>query len=243
MESELFGYEEGAFTGAKKGGAPGKFEIADGGTLMLDEIGDMPIDMQIKLLRVIEEGVIIRIGGTRQIPINVRIVAATNKDLIQEVEQGNFRLDLYYRLNVLPIHLPALRERREDIADIAHYFMKSISKRLNKKEVYIDNEMIQHLKQYDWPGNIRELENVVERMINTQTLPLEFTGNRYSSTVLSEDKEECVDLEQMEIRLIKKALIRCEDNITLAAKALGVGRNTLYRKMDKYQIVCTKTEQ
>jgi transcriptional regulator with PAS, ATPase and Fis domain len=243
MESELFGYEEGAFTGAKKGGAPGKFEIADGGTLMLDEIGDMPIDMQIKLLRVIEEGVIIRIGGTRQIPINVRIVAATNKDLIQEVEQGNFRLDLYYRLNVLPIHLPALRERREDIADIAHYFMKSISKRLNKKEVYIDNEMIQHLKQYDWPGNIRELENVVERMINTQTLPLEFTGKRYSSTVLSEDKEECVDLEQMEIRLIKKALIRCEDNITLAAKALGVGRNTLYRKMDKYQIICTKTEQ
>lgn len=240
MESELFGYEEGAFTGAKRGGAPGKFEIADGGTLMLDEIGDMPIDMQIKLLRVIEEGVIIRIGGTKQIPINVRIIAASNKNLIKEVEDGNFRLDLYYRLNVLPIHLPALRERREDIPAIAQYFMKSISKRLNKKELLIDNEIIQNLKLYDWPGNIRELENVIERMINTQSPPTEFIRSGYSSTALLEGMEECVNLEQMEIRLIRKALARCEDNITLAAKALGVGRNTLYRKMEKYKIVCTK---
>jgi len=243
MESELFGYEEGAFTGAKRGGAPGKFEIADGGTLMLDEIGDMPIDMQIKLLRVIEEGVVIRIGGTKQIPINVRIIAATNKDLTQEVENGNFRLDLYYRLNVLPIHLPALRERREDIPRIAMYFMKAISKRLNKKEVLVDNEIIQQLKQYDWPGNIRELENVIERMINTQGFPAQFAGNGYNPAEPPEAVEECIDLEQMENRLIRRALRRYEDNITLAAKALGIGRNTLYRKLEKYKIECTKMER
>ncbi|MGE5677317.1 MAG: sigma-54-dependent Fis family transcriptional regulator [Pseudomonadota bacterium] len=243
MESELFGYEEGAFTGAKKGGAPGKFEIADGGTLMLDEIGDMPIDMQIKLLRVIEEGVITRVGGTRQIPINVRIIAATNKNLVQEVENGNFRLDLYYRLNVLPIHLPALRERRGDIEAIARYFMKSISKRLNKKEVYLDDDIIQCLKEYNWPGNIRELENVIERMINTQNMPAEFSASESASIEIIVGKPECLDLEQTEIRLIKKALTEYGGNITLAAKALGIGRNTLYRKMEKHKIVCTKTEQ
>lgn len=243
MESELFGYEEGAFTGAKRGGAPGKFEIADGGTLMLDEIGDMPIDMQIKLLRVIEEGVVIRIGGTKQIPINVRLIAATNKDLIQEVENGNFRLDLYYRLNVLPLHLPALRERREDITEIARYFMKSISKRLNKKEVYIDNEIMQRLISYDWPGNIRELENVIERMINTQGFPSVFAGNRNITAETPRGYDECINIEQMEIRLIEKAMQRHEDNITLAAKALGIGRNTLYRKIEKYKIECIKTEQ
>lgn len=243
MESELFGYEEGAFTGAKKGGAPGKFEIADGGTLMLDEIGDMPIDMQIKLLRVIEEGVITRVGGTRQIPINVRIIAATNKNLVQEVERGNFRLDLYYRLNVLPIHLPALRERRGDIESIARYFMKSMSKRLNKKEVYLDDDMIQRLKEYNWPGNIRELENVIERMINTQNMPVEFSRSESAAVDITVSKSECLDLEQTEIRLIKKALAEYEGNITLAAKALGIGRNTLYRKMEKHKIACAKTEQ
>ena len=243
MESELFGYEEGAFTGAKRGGAPGKFEIADGGTILLDEIGEMPIDMQTKLLRVIEEGVVSRIGGTKQIPINVRIVAASNKNLIQEVEKGNFRLDLYYRLNVLPIHLPALRERREDIPFIARHFMKSISKRLNKKEVSINDEIMQRLMQYDWPGNIRELENVIERMINMQSLPVEFTSNRKLSNILARDTEECINLERMEMRLIYKALMKHRGNITSAAKALGVGRNTLYRKISKYRIECAEMEQ
>jgi PAS domain S-box-containing protein len=243
MESELFGYEEGAFTGAKRGGAPGKFEIADGGTILLDEIGEMPIDMQTKLLRVIEEGVVSRIGGTKQIPINVRIVAASNKNLIQEVEKGNFRLDLYYRLNVLPIHLPALRERREDIPFIARHFMKSISKRLNKKEVSINDEIMQRLMQYDWPGNIRELENVIERMINMQSLPVEFTSNRELSNILAKDTEECINLERMEMKLIYKALMKHRGNITSAAKALGVGRNTLYRKISKYRIECAEMEQ
>lgn len=242
MESELFGYEDGAFTGAKRGGTAGKFEIADGGTIMLDEIGEMPIDMQTKLLRVIEEGVINRIGGTKQIPINVRIIAASNKNLVQEVEKGNFRLDLYYRLNVLPIHLTALRERRDDIPAIAHYFMKTISKRLNKKEMQLDEGIIQYLMQYDWPGNIRELENVIERMINMQSLPVEFAADRPLSITLTEDADECVNLEQMEIKLIQKALVQYSGNITLAAKALGVGRNTLYRKMDKYKIECPEME-
>lgn len=243
MESELFGYEEGAFTGAKRGGAAGKFEIADGGTVMLDEIGELPVDMQTKLLRVIEEGVISRVGGTKQIPIDVRIVAATNKNLIQEVEKGNFRLDLYYRLNVLPIHLPALRERRDDIPAIAQYFMKTISKRLNKKEVHLDDEIMSHLMNYDWPGNIRELENVIERMINTQSPPTEFAAHKYLNVVLTENVEDCLDLEQMETKLIQKALTRYIGNITLAAKALGISRNTLYRKMEKYHIECTEMER
>ncbi len=243
IESELFGYEEGAFTGAKRGGAPGKFEIADGGTIMLDEIGEMPIDMQTKLLRVIEEGVISRIGGTKQIPINVRIIAASNKNLIQEVEKGNFRLDLYYRLNVLPIHLPALRERRGDIPAIASHFMKSISKRLNKKEVALNDEIMQRLVQYDWPGNIRELENVIERMINMQSLPAEFMVNRCSDAVFKKGAEECINLELMEMKLINKALMKHKGTITLAAKALGISRNTLYRKMEKYRIQCAEMEQ
>ncbi|HWQ31200.1 MAG TPA: sigma 54-interacting transcriptional regulator [Negativicutes bacterium] len=204
MESELFGYEEGAFTGAKKGGSPGKFEIAYGGTLMLDEIGDMPIDMQIKLLRVIEEGVITRVGGTRQIPINVRIIAATNKNLVQEVENGNFRLDLYYRLNVLPIHLPALRERRGDIESIARYFMKSMSKRLNKKEVQLGDDMIQCLKEYNWPGNIRELENVIERMINTQNMPAEFSRSESAAVDVTVSSRNVLIWNKLKSGLLKR---------------------------------------
>jgi DNA-binding NtrC family response regulator len=146
-------------------------------------------------------------------------------------------------LNVLPIHLPALRERREDIPFISRHFMKSISKRLNKKEVSINDEIMQRLMQYDWPGNIRELENVIERMINMQSLPVEFTSNRKLSNILARDTEECINLERMEMRLIYKALMKHRGNITSAAKALGVGRNTLYRKISKYRIECAEMEQ
>ena len=172
IESELFGYEDGAFTGAKKGGNVGKFEIADGGTIFLDEIGEMPIDMQIKLLRVIEEGVITRIGSSIEIPIDVRIIAATNKNLKDEVERGNFRKDLYYRLNVLPIYLPPLRERREDIPEFINYYMEKTSKKLNKQSVNISEEYMKYLIDYDWPGNVRELENVIELMINSEEFKL-----------------------------------------------------------------------
>lgn len=238
IESELFGYEEGAFTGAKRGGSAGKFEIADGGTILLDEIGEMPLDMQTKLLRVIEEGVISRVGSGKQIPIDVRIIAATNKDLALEVQDRNFRLDLYYRLNVLPIHLLALRERKEDILPITHYFIKTISKRLNKKEVHLDSKTIKQLQDYHWPGNIRELENVIERMINTQNIHLHENINKTAS-FHSMDIDECLDLEQAEKVYIQKILIKCEGNITLAAKKLRIGRNTLYRKIEKYDIHCS----
>ncbi len=238
IESELFGYEEGAFTGAKRGGATGKFEIADGGTILLDEIGEMPLDMQTKLLRVIEEGVINKVGSGKQIPIDVRIIAATNKNLALEVDNGNFRLDLYYRLNVLPIHLPALRERKEDILPIAQYFMKTISKRLNKKEINLSAETIKQLQDFHWPGNIRELENVIERMLNTQVIQLQEDVNKKPECHRVEI-DECLDLEQAEKIFIQKALTKCDGNITLAAKKLGIGRNTLYRKIEKHGMHCS----
>ncbi|MCS4465766.1 sigma 54-interacting transcriptional regulator [Clostridium botulinum] len=145
IESELFGYEEGAFTGAKRGGYRGKFENSHGGTIFLDEIGEMPLDMQIKLLRVIEEGVINRIGSSKQIPVNSRIIAATNKDLREEVEKGNFRKDLFYRINVLPVYLPALKKRREDIPLLIDYFMNKTSKHLNKRKVEIPSVYMESL--------------------------------------------------------------------------------------------------
>ncbi len=237
IESELFGYEEGAFTGAKKGGSAGKFEIADGGTILLDEIGEMPLDMQTKLLRVIEEGIISRVGTGKQIPIDVRIIAATNKDLSIMVDEGDFRLDLYYRLNVLPIRLPSLRERKEDIMPLAHYFMKMLSKKLNKKEVDICPDTIKKLHGYHWPGNIRELENVIERIINTQSVQLQIGQNNKQECHLKDI--ECFNLEEAEKQFIERTLKKCEGNITLAAKKLGIGRNTLYRKIDKHRLGCS----
>jgi PAS domain S-box-containing protein len=243
IESELFGYEEGAFTGARKGGHSGKFEIADGGTIFLDEIGEMPNDMQTKLLRVIEEGVINRIGSSKQIPVNVRIIAATNKDLLIETERGNFRKDLFYRLNVLPIYLPPLRERKDDIPLLINHFMKTISKRLNKKPVNITDEYMEHLMNYEWPGNIRELENVVELIINTETLPLKFAENRANVEItLPKIEDESLRLDFIEKLHIIKVLKKFNGNISLTAKALGIGRNTLYRKIENYSIDCSVFE-
>lgn len=244
IESELFGYEEGAFTGAKRGGNPGKFEIADGGTIFLDEIGEMPLEMQPNLLRVIEEGVITRIGSTKQIPVNVRIIAATNRDLRQEVEKGNFRKDLYYRLNVLPIYLSPLRERKDDIPLLMEYFIGIISRRLNKRTVKIPPEYMKHLMDYDWPGNIRELENIVELIINTESLPQDLYKKNLSFQWTPDQKEgDCLQLEHMEHQHILYVLKKFKGNISLAAEALGIGRNTLYRKIHKYKIDCSIFEQ
>ncbi|MFZ5966377.1 MAG: sigma-54-dependent Fis family transcriptional regulator [Bacillota bacterium] len=240
IESELFGYEEGAFTGAKRGGNAGKFEIADGGTIFLDEIGEMPLEMQPNLLRVIEEGIVSRIGSSKQIPVNVRIIAATNKDLRQEVEKGNFRKDLYYRLNVLPVHLPPLRERKDDIPLLINYFMKAISKRLNKRMVSIPSEYMEHLLQYDWPGNIRELENFVELIINTESLPADLYQKNFSLKAnTSSHQEVCLSLEHVEHQHILYVLKKYKGNITMAADALGIGRNTLYRKIEKFNVDCS----
>lgn len=256
IESELFGYEEGAFTGAKRSGHPGKFEIADGGTIFLDEIGEMPLDMQTRLLRVIEEGTVSRIGGTNEIVVDVRIIAATNKDLSEEVKKGNFRKDLYYRLNVLPLVIPPLRDRVEDIPILIEYFMKRISKRLNKRMVELPKEYRQGLLAYDWPGNIRELENLIELMINTESLPphigrlksrAEFRpGNDYavkSETLPNEwIKEPTLSLEDVEKQYISAVLEHFQGKITLTARTLGIGRNTLYRKIEQYHIKCPKIE-
>lgn len=236
IEAELFGYVEGAFTGAKQGGQIGKFEIADGGTLFLDEIGEMPYELQTRLLRVIEEGVIRRVGGTDEIPIDVRIIAATNKNLREEVEKGNFRKDLYYRLNVLPIRLPPLRERKIDIPLFIDYFMDRKSRRLNKKEVIIKEEHMRLLMDYEWPGNIRELENFVELVINTEGVPLT-TGNKFEVATGRKDYNvKDITLDELEKAHILKVLKNNNENISKTAKILGIGRNTLYRKLEKHNI-------
>ncbi|WP_102401834.1 sigma-54-dependent Fis family transcriptional regulator [Haloimpatiens massiliensis] len=240
IESELFGYEEGAFTGAKRGGYAGKFEIADGGTIFLDEIGEMPFDMQIKLLRVIEEGVINRIGSSKQIPVNSRIIAATNKDLREEVEKGNFRKDLFYRINVLPINLPALRERRDDIPLLVEYFMNKTSKHLNKRQVEIPPIYMETLMNYDWPGNIRELENVIELIINAESVEIlndiKYYNIKEGVYTTKEAESMVFDLEIVERNHIQNVLDKFNGNISSAAKALGIGRNTLYRKIEKYSL-------
>lgn len=237
IESELFGYEDGAFTGAKKGGNLGKFELANGGTIMLDEIGEMPLDMQIKLLRVVQEGVITRIGSSKSINVDVRIIAATNKDLKREVELGRFRKDLFYRLNVLPIYLPPLRERKIDIPILMDYFIENISKRLHKKPVQIPEEYLKKMIKYSWPGNIRELENVVELIINTEAIPSVYFGEEDTEdeALIFFDKES-LKLEYLEKQHIIKVLKRFKGNITYSSDALGIRRNTLYSKIKKYDI-------
>ncbi|WP_291637583.1 sigma 54-interacting transcriptional regulator, partial [Clostridium sp.] len=234
IESELFGYEGGAFTGAKKGGNVGKFEIADGGTIFLDEIGEMPSDMQNRLLRVIEEGVVNRIGSSKQIDIDVRIMAATNKDLEIEVERGNFRKDLYYRLNVLPLYLPPLRERRDDIAELVNYYMRKTSKKLNKHSVDISEEYMNYLKNYDWPGNIRELENVIERIVNTEVIQMNLYNDEAEKHKKSIEPYIGITLEQMEKQHITEVIKEVKGNMSLAAKILDIARSSLYRKIEKY---------
>jgi PAS domain S-box-containing protein len=243
IESELFGYEEGAFTGARKGGNAGKFELADGGTIFLDEIGEMPIDMQTRLIRVIEEGVINRIGSPRQIPVDVRIIAATNKELDEEVKRGNFRKDLFYRLNVLPIRLPALRGRRDYIPLLVDFYMDKTSKRLNKRRVNITPEYMNYLQSCSWPGNIRELENVIEQIVNTETLQMDFTNQAVNEIDNVKNNDWNLSLDYVEKQHISSVLKNTGGNISIAAKILGIGRNTLYRKMDFYKISCSETEQ
>lgn len=245
IESELFGYEEGAFTGAVKGGRTGKFELADEGTIFLDEIGEMPLDMQTRLLRIIEDSTVERIGSSKQIVINTRIIAATNKNLVNEVRIGNFRKDLFYRLNVLPIKLPSLRERKDDIPLLIEYFINKISKKINKPKIEITKECLDILIKYDWPGNIRELENQMELILNTGNMDNIIdnisTNNINSQKTIVTDNFQKEDifkfnLENIEKEHIKKVLKYFKNNITNSAEALSIGRNTLYRKINKYDI-------
>jgi len=236
IESELFGYEDGAFTGAKKGGMPGKFELANGGTIFLDEIGEMPVDMQVNLLRVLQEKCITRVGGTRCMPIDVRVIAATNKDLIDEIRKGSFRQDLYYRLSVIPIHLPPLRERKTDIGLLVDHFLENKSQRLGIKAPVISSSDYDLLVNYSWPGNVRELENRIENIVVNGGLPAEFyrlcsDNMQEEATLCSQYEYNMQSLAEWEKIAIHDCLERCEGNITKTAKTLEIDRSTLYKKL------------
>ncbi|MCT4566169.1 MAG: sigma 54-interacting transcriptional regulator [Maledivibacter sp.] len=244
LESELFGYEEGAFTGAKKGGKKGKFELANGGTILLDEIGDMPLTMQAKLLRVLQEKEVERLGGNILKNIDVRIIASTNKDLEKLVRKNEFREDLFYRLNVMVIKLPALRERKEDIEALANDLKMKIANRLGLYVEGISQDAIEYLKSYDWPGNIRELENVIERAINlldtdliikSKHLPSRITRKK-SKTYLMGNRSLKNIVEEVEKEVIIGCLEKTNGNKNKAAKLLGISRVGLYKKIDRYAL-------
>lgn len=238
MESEFFGYEPGAFTGANKQGKPGVFELANRGTLFLDEIGDMPMDLQVKLLRVLEEQEFRRVGGVKTIRSDVRIIAATNQHLEEMVNEKKFRKDLYYRLQVYPIHIPPLRKRKDDISHLIQFFIDAYQKK-HSIQIRIDSDVIQLLCQYDWPGNIRELMNVVERMaitssnneISIEHIPQEL----FSSTrqFIPNSLKEEVDL--FEYQKLRRALI-IHKSTRKAARSLNVSQPTFVRKMKQYSL-------
>lgn len=253
VESELFGYCEGAFTGAIKGGKPGKFELAHGGTIFLDEIGDLPYSAQAKVLRVLQEFEFERLGGTKTIKVDVRVIAATNRNLDELIKDGNFRKDLFYRLNVVEIQTPSLRERSEDIDYLTDYLIEKICERLNIYSLTISNEARNILRSYDFPGNVRELENILERAINfaaesgvikpehlvsitdKQNIPIQTMSN---STI--ETNNQITDLKKIvnfaEKNAILKALEQTNGNKNQAAKMLNIHRSLLYKKLDKHGI-------
>lgn len=246
MESELFGHEKGAFTDAKEM-QQGTFERANGGTLFLDEIGELPMDAQVKLLRVLEERKITRVGGKKAIPVNVRIVAATNRNLDEEVKKGRFRLDLLFRLNVFTVTLPPLRERKEDIPLLVDYFIAKHNKALNLSIQSISRQAMDMLCSYDWPGNVRDLENAIQSamilspdgVIQTTHLPLRVKGYEQTEsigTVPSEGSSIKDVNAQVEKELILETLKKNNFNRTLTAEALNISRKTLFNKMRKYEI-------
>lgn len=245
LESELFGYIEGAFTGAKRGGRPGKLELASGGTVFLDEIGDMPLDMQVKLLRLLQTGEVFRIGQHKPISVDLRIIAATHFDLKQEVEKGNFREDLFYRLNVLPISIPPLRERPEDIILLARHILSRCCQQLNKPGIKLSADSEQMLFRYRWPGNVRELENLVERAVNLvdqdRIEPELFGLPLTKRKIVSVTEKGGALLEEAEKQTIIEVIESMECNISKASKLLGISRATLYNKFKKYNIPISRT--
>lgn len=238
MESELFGYEDAAFTGAKKGGRPGKFEMANGGTLFLDEIGDMPLEMQVKLLRTIQENEVVRVGGEKSISINVRIIAATNKNLENEIENKQFRLDLFYRINVISINIPPLRERMEDVNSLIDHFVNIKTEKLNRNNPILSDDFYEIVNGYSWPGNIRELENFIEKTVALEGR-IDFNPNYFENEKENvkpnfEFSDNCFvpnTLAEIEMKAIENTLLAFDGNISKTAKCLKIGRNTLYKKI------------
>ncbi|MHC0038104.1 sigma-54 interaction domain-containing protein [Pseudoneobacillus sp. C159] len=243
LESELFGYMEGAFTGAKKGGKPGKFELANHGTIFLDEIGDMPLAMQAKLLRVLQEKEIERVGGARTIPVDVRVIAATNKSLEKLIAERQFREDLFYRLNVMSIEIPPLREREQDVAEISMKLLEKLSDKLGVHVCDISENAMEHILHYKWPGNVRELENVLERAINltdtdtihTDHLPYTITKSKRVQKITNRQTLKSI-LEETEKEIIQNCLEEFHYNKVRVAEVLKISRSSLYDKMEKYQL-------
>ena len=250
IESELFGYEKGAFTGAVST-KPGRFELAEKGTLFLDEVGEIPRDMQVKLLRVIQDHEFERVGGLRTIKVDVRLIAATNRNLLQDVKDGRFREDLYYRLNVFPTHLPPLRERREDILPLTDFFIEKFNGKLEREVKHIDSRVKDVLVSYDWPGNIRELENFIERIVlmaggNTITfedIPPEWKSAAEAISVSQRVGQKMPfkdfvkgHMEEVEKQSIIQCLEEVGGNVTKAAQRLGLSRKGLQLKMIKYNL-------
>ena len=250
IESELFGYEKGAFTGAVSS-KPGRFELAHKGTLFLDEIGDLPREMQVKLLRVIQDHEFERVGGLQTIKVDVRLVAATNRNLQQDVREGLFREDLFYRLNVMPIHVPPLRERKEDIPALVRYFVDQFNRKLDRQITGADAEVMELLRDHDWPGNIRELENLIERLVLMAKggeivmgdIPAELIEavEEKAQTAAPGEKKSIKELIRektgdIEKQMIVRVLEECEGNISKAARQLGLSRRGLHLKLAKYNL-------
>ena len=245
LESELFGYVEGAFTGAKRGGKPGKFELADGGSVLLDEIGDMPAFMQVKLLRVLQERAVWRVGATAPTQIDVRVMASTNQELQQLVQQNKFRQDLYYRLNVLQILMPPLRDRIEDLPMLIRGLIGKINHRIGADARAISPESLAIMQRYSWPGNVRELENLLEQAINWSNDPIVDVRSIPNPPWQSETKRRPLpqdsggfrgSIEEAEKSLIQNALMKASGNKAQAARVLNMQRSVLYKKLERYNI-------
>lgn len=243
--SELFGYVGGSFTGASRTGAKGKFELADGGTLFLDEIGEMPVEMQSVLLRALEENTITRIGATKPINVDVRIITATNKDLSKCISEGSFRADLYYRLSVINLNMVPLRQRREDIPVLADYFLKHFAASNNKPMKGISTEAMTAMMEYAWPGNVRELRNAVERgvivskngYIEAEDMPEVITGRIKPQPEPEQPRERVRDLEsffeRQRLDMAKKLMVEFKGNKSKVAQKMGISRSTLYRLLNR----------
>ncbi len=241
IESELFGYVEGTFTGAYRNGRPGKFELADGGTVFLDEIGEMPLDLQTRLLRVLQSHTVTRLGTGNATPVDIRIIAASSKNLRAEVEKQCFRQDLYYRLNIVSLHVPPLRRRKDDIPLLAEHFMRKIGQRMSRPGVDMTHAAMSLCEQYDWPGNVRELENTIERAfsllegntIDTEHLPEEL-HHRHESCRGDATNFRSRKLADVEWDTVVEALAQVNGNRLQAAKLLGISRSTLYEKLKEH---------